>query len=89
MEFAGSCCAESDSECRATAEIVEGAGCNRIYPNPGAAARPIEQIIIAQEFPAGRVKRPNMGIAAWIIPSIVAFGTDERATACPPRSMAR
>src|SRR5246127_1950179 len=48
-------------------------------PRPwGRAASPIEQIIIAQEFTAGRVKRPQVGIAAWIIPSIVAFGTEEQ-----------
>jgi alkylation response protein AidB-like acyl-CoA dehydrogenase len=48
-------------------------------PKPwGRAASPVEQIIIAQEFTAGRVKRPNVGIAAWIIPSIVAFGTEEQ-----------
>ncbi|GLE51161.1 acyl-CoA dehydrogenase [Mycobacterium montefiorense] len=48
-------------------------------PKPwGRAANPIEQIIIAQEFATGRVKRPQVGIAAWIIPSIVAFGTEEQ-----------
>jgi alkylation response protein AidB-like acyl-CoA dehydrogenase len=48
-------------------------------PKPwGRAAGPVEQIIIAQEFGAGRVKRPQVGIAAWIIPSIVAFGTEEQ-----------
>jgi alkylation response protein AidB-like acyl-CoA dehydrogenase len=48
-------------------------------PKPwGRAASPVEQIIIAQEFAAGRVKRPQVGIAAWIIPSIVAFGTEEQ-----------
>ncbi len=49
-------------------------------PKPwGRAAKPIEQIIIAQEFTAGQVKRPQMGgIAAWLIPSIVAFGNDEQ-----------
>jgi 3-oxochol-4-en-24-oyl-CoA dehydrogenase len=48
-------------------------------PEPwGRAASPVEQIIIAQEFTTGRVKRPQVGIAAWIIPSIVAFGTDEQ-----------
>jgi 3-oxochol-4-en-24-oyl-CoA dehydrogenase len=48
-------------------------------PKPwGRAASPVEQIIIAQEFTTGRVKRPQVGIAAWIIPSIVAFGTDEQ-----------
>jgi 3-oxochol-4-en-24-oyl-CoA dehydrogenase len=48
-------------------------------PKPwGRAASPIEQVIIAQEFNTGRVKRPQVGIAAWIIPSIVAFGTEEQ-----------
>jgi len=44
----------------------------------GRASSPVEQIIIAQEFTTGRVKRPQVGIAAWIIPSIVAFGTEEQ-----------
>ena len=48
-------------------------------PRPwGREAGPVEQIIIAQEFAAGRVRRPQVGIAAWIIPSIVAFGTEEQ-----------
>jgi 3-oxochol-4-en-24-oyl-CoA dehydrogenase len=48
-------------------------------PKPwGRAASPVEQVLIAQEFTAGRVKRPQVGIAAWIIPSIVAFGTEEQ-----------
>jgi alkylation response protein AidB-like acyl-CoA dehydrogenase len=48
-------------------------------PKPwGRAASPVEQILIAQEFTAGRVKRPQVGIAAWVIPSIVAFGTEEQ-----------
>ena len=59
--------------------IAEGGWVQPHLPQPwGRAAKPIEQIIIAQEFSTGRVKRPNMGIAAWIIPSIVAFGTDEQ-----------
>lgn len=48
-------------------------------PTPwGRAATPIEQITIAQEFSTGKVRRPQMGIAAWIIPSIVAFGTSKQ-----------
>ncbi len=59
--------------------IAEGGWVQPHLPKPwGRAASPIEQIIIAQEFSSGRVKRPQMGIAAWIIPSIVAFGTDEQ-----------
>ena len=61
------------------AAIAEGGWVQPYLPKPwGRAATPIEQIIIAQEFSAGRVKRPNMGIAAWLIPSIVAYGTEEQ-----------
>ncbi len=62
-----------------TTAIAEGGWVLPYLPTPwGRAASPVEQIIIAQEFSAGRVKRPNMGIAAWLIPSIVAYGTDEQ-----------
>lgn len=62
-----------------TAAIAEGGWVQPHLPKPwGRASSPIEQIIIAQEFSAGRVRRPQMGIAAWIIPSIVAYGTDEQ-----------
>jgi len=64
------------SDERVTA-IAEGGWVSPHLPTPwGRAAQPIEQIIIAQEFSTGRVKRPQMGIAAWIIPSIVAYGTE-------------
>ena len=59
--------------------IAEGGWVQPHLPKPwGRASDPIEQIIIAQEFATGRVKRPQMGIASWIIPSIVAFGTDDQ-----------
>ncbi|BBY80749.1 acyl-CoA dehydrogenase [Mycolicibacterium pulveris] len=59
--------------------IAEGGWVQPHLPKPwGRSAGPVEQIIIAQEFETGRVRRPAMGIAAWIIPSIVAFGTDEQ-----------
>jgi 3-oxochol-4-en-24-oyl-CoA dehydrogenase len=59
--------------------IAEGGWVQPHLPKPwGRASNPVEQIIIAQEFSAGRVKRPQMGIAAWIIPSIVAYGTHEQ-----------
>ncbi|MCB0931702.1 MAG: acyl-CoA dehydrogenase [Mycobacterium sp.] len=61
------------------AAIAEGGWVQPHLPKPwGRAASPVEQIIIAQEFGTGRVKRPNMGIAAWLIPSIAAYGTDEQ-----------
>ncbi|MCW1823241.1 acyl-CoA dehydrogenase [Mycolicibacterium conceptionense] len=59
--------------------IAEGGWVQPHLPKPwGRASEPIEQIIIAQEFSTGRVRRPQMGIASWIIPSIVAFGTEEQ-----------
>ncbi|MGB5110436.1 MAG: acyl-CoA dehydrogenase [Mycobacterium sp.] len=61
------------------AAIAEGGWVQPHLPKPwGRNAAPIEQIIISQEFSTGRVARPQMGIAAWIIPSIVAYGTDEQ-----------
>jgi 3-oxochol-4-en-24-oyl-CoA dehydrogenase len=62
-----------------TVAIAEGGWVLPYLPKPwGRASSPVEQIIIAQEFTTGRVKRPQVGIAAWIIPSIVAFGTEEQ-----------
>jgi len=59
--------------------IAEGGWVLPHLPKPwGRAANPVEQVIIAQEFNTGRVRRPPIGIAAWIVPSIVAFGTDEQ-----------
>jgi alkylation response protein AidB-like acyl-CoA dehydrogenase len=62
-----------------TAAIAEGGWVAPHLPKPwGRSAPPVEQIIIAQEFSARRVKRPQLGIAAWIVPSIVAYGTEEQ-----------
>jgi alkylation response protein AidB-like acyl-CoA dehydrogenase len=62
-----------------TVAIAEGGWVMPHLPKPwGRASSPVEQIIIAQEFNTGRVRRPTMGIAAWLIPSVVAFGTDEQ-----------
>lgn len=62
-----------------TVAIAEGGWVLPYLPKPwGRAAEPIEQIIIEQEFSSGRVRRQALGIAAWLMPSIVAFGTDEQ-----------
>ncbi|ORW89309.1 acyl-CoA dehydrogenase [Mycobacterium sp. IEC1808] len=78
---------EMDREPRRVA-IAEGGWVLPYLPRPwGRASSPVEQIIIAQEFAAGRVKRPQVGIAAWIIPSIVAFGTEEQKQRFLPPTM--
>ncbi|MGA8330606.1 MAG: acyl-CoA dehydrogenase, partial [Mycobacterium sp.] len=69
---------EMDREQR-TVALAEGGWVLPHLPAPwGRASSPVEQVIIAQEFGSGRVKRPQVGIAAWVIPSIVAFGTEEQ-----------
>jgi alkylation response protein AidB-like acyl-CoA dehydrogenase len=71
-----------------TIAIAEGGWVLPHLPTPwGRSASPVEQVIIAQEFTTGRVKRPQVGIAAWIIPSIVAFGTEEQKQQLLPPTM--
>jgi len=66
------------SEERTTA-IVEGGWVVPYLPKPwGRSATPVEQIITAQEFSALRVRRPMLGIASFLIPSIVAFGNEDQ-----------
>jgi 3-oxochol-4-en-24-oyl-CoA dehydrogenase len=61
------------------AAIAEGGWVLPHLPKPwGRSASPVEQIIIQQEFSTGRVKRPQLGIASWLVPSIVTFGTEEQ-----------
>ncbi|GGP87176.1 acyl-CoA dehydrogenase [Streptosporangium pseudovulgare] len=48
-------------------------------PRPwGRDARPLEQVLILQELRAARVRPPQMIIGAWVVPSIVAYGTPEQ-----------
>ncbi|NUS07738.1 MAG: acyl-CoA dehydrogenase, partial [Nonomuraea sp.] len=54
-------------------------------PRPwGRAASPLEQVIIHQEF--RELKRPNLGIAAWAVPSIATYGTREQQERFLPRT---
>jgi alkylation response protein AidB-like acyl-CoA dehydrogenase len=62
-----------------TTAIVEGGWVMPYLPAPwGRSATPVEQIITAQEFSAGRVRRPMLGIASFLVPSIVAFGNEDQ-----------
>ncbi|MGO9510821.1 MAG: acyl-CoA dehydrogenase [Mycobacterium sp.] len=59
--------------------IVEGGWVMPYLPKPwGRSATPVEQIITAQEFSAARVRRPMLGIASFLVPSIVAFGNEDQ-----------
>jgi 3-oxochol-4-en-24-oyl-CoA dehydrogenase len=62
-----------------TDAIVEGGWVMPYLPKPwGRSAAPVEQIITAQEFSASRVRRPILGIASFLVPSIVAFGNEDQ-----------
>jgi 3-oxochol-4-en-24-oyl-CoA dehydrogenase len=62
-----------------TTAVVEGGWGMPYLPKPwGRSATPVEQIVIAQEFSVGRVRRPMLGIASFLVPSIVAFGDEEQ-----------
>jgi alkylation response protein AidB-like acyl-CoA dehydrogenase len=49
------------------------------WPKPwGRDAGAIEQIVIEQEFGAAGVKRPNYGITAWVILTLIQHATEEQ-----------
>ncbi|MEU6791783.1 acyl-CoA dehydrogenase [Nonomuraea wenchangensis] len=57
-------------------------------PKPwGRGASPLEQVIIHQEF--RDLKRPNLGIGAWAVPSIVRYGTPEQRERFLPKTFTR
>ncbi|REF01181.1 acyl-CoA dehydrogenase [Thermomonospora umbrina] len=49
------------------------------FPRPwGRGAGPVEQILIQQELKAAGVRAPSLLIGAWLVPSLVAYGTEEQ-----------
>ncbi|MCU1449267.1 MAG: acyl-CoA dehydrogenase domain protein [Acidimicrobiales bacterium] len=49
------------------------------WPRPwGRDAGPVEQLVIDQELAAARVRRPNLAVGAWALPTIIAHGTPEQ-----------
>jgi alkylation response protein AidB-like acyl-CoA dehydrogenase len=48
-------------------------------PEPwGRGAGPVEQVLIQQELKRAKVKAPNLAIAAWLVPSLINYGTEEQ-----------
>ncbi|MEV5408042.1 acyl-CoA dehydrogenase [Thermopolyspora sp. NPDC052614] len=48
-------------------------------PRPwGRGAKPLEQVLILQELKAAKVRLPQMIIGAWVVPSLVSYGTPEQ-----------
>ncbi len=79
---------KSISSDQRTTAIVEGGWVMPYLPKPwGRSATPVEQIIIAQEFSAGRVRRPLLGVAGFLVPSIVAFGNEDQKQRFLPQTL--
>jgi alkylation response protein AidB-like acyl-CoA dehydrogenase len=49
------------------------------WPQPwGRDAGPVEQLVIDEEMNKARVRRPNLAVGAWALPTIIAHGTPEQ-----------
>jgi alkylation response protein AidB-like acyl-CoA dehydrogenase len=47
------------------------------WPRPwGRDAGPVEQLVIDEELAAARVRRPHLQVGAWVLPTIIAHGTE-------------
>ncbi|MCF6469807.1 acyl-CoA dehydrogenase [Nonomuraea sp. MG754425] len=53
----------------------------------GRDAKPLEQVLIAQELKAAKVRLPAMIIGAWVVPSVAAYGTPEQQERFLPRTL--
>ncbi|MFE2169848.1 acyl-CoA dehydrogenase [Streptomyces sp. NPDC059447] len=45
-------------------------------PPYGLGAGPVEQLVVQQEMQAAGVRVADLGIATWVVPSLLAYGTD-------------
>ena len=49
------------------------------WPEPwGRDATALEQLVIDEEFRRAKKRRPNLGIAAWALPTVIVYGTVEQ-----------
>jgi alkylation response protein AidB-like acyl-CoA dehydrogenase len=50
------------------------------WPTPwGREAGPVEQLVIDEALADAGIRRPNLAVAAWALPTIIAHGTPEQA----------
>ncbi len=59
--------------------LADGGWVQPHLPKPwGMDATPLEQVVIHQELRAAGVRPPNLMIGAWVVPSLVGYGTPEQ-----------
>lgn len=62
-----------------SAALAEAGMVQPHLPRPwGRAASPLEQVLIQQELRAAKVRPPALIIGAWVVPSLVQYGTPEQ-----------
>ncbi len=62
-----------------TERLAAGGWVTPHLPRPwGRGADPLEQIVIAQEMKAARLRGPALAIGAWVVPALVQYGTPEQ-----------
>ncbi len=61
------------------AALIESGYVMPHWPKPwGLDAGAVEQIVIEQEFDAAGIKRPNYGITAWVLLTLIQHATEEQ-----------
>jgi alkylation response protein AidB-like acyl-CoA dehydrogenase len=61
------------------AALIETGYVQPHWPKPwGREAGPVEQIVIEQEFGKAGISRPNYGITAWVILTLIQHATEEQ-----------
>ncbi|KAA0236082.1 MAG: Acyl-CoA dehydrogenase FadE34 [Acidimicrobiales bacterium] len=49
------------------------------WPAPwGLGASPVEQLVIDEQFEQFGIQRPHLNVGAWVLPTLIAHGTDEQ-----------
>lgn len=62
-----------------TDALADGGWITPHLPKPwGRDADALDQVLIHQEFTAAKITKPDLALAAWMVPSLVAHGTDEQ-----------
>ena len=59
--------------------LAEGGWVVPHLPRPwGREARPLEQLVIAEEMRTAGLRAPGLAIGAWVVPALVQYGTPEQ-----------
>ncbi|MGH4027949.1 acyl-CoA dehydrogenase [Actinomycetota bacterium Odt1-20B] len=61
-----------------TALAPTGYAAPHLPPPYGLGAGPVQQLAVQQELAAAGVKLSDLGIATWVVPSLIAYGTKEQ-----------